>query len=86
LPEPFDELLARCNRNALKLELRDQCMTGDSGYVAVGSCCHQAAGVSGDDEAVVGGFDVVRDVLLNCETEGGVFDHPLEIADQHVDH
>ncbi|MEV8376187.1 DUF6879 family protein [Kribbella sp. NPDC056861] len=34
MPESFDELLARCTRSALKLEFRDQYMTGDPGYVA----------------------------------------------------
>lgn len=34
MPESFDELLAGCNRTALKLELRDQYMTVDPGYVA----------------------------------------------------
>lgn len=34
MPESFDELLAKCNRIALKLEFRDQYMTGDPGYVA----------------------------------------------------
>lgn len=34
MPESFDELLAKCNRTALKLEFRDQYMTGDPGYVA----------------------------------------------------
>jgi hypothetical protein len=34
VPESFDELLAKCTRTALKLEFRDQYMTGDPGYVA----------------------------------------------------
>jgi hypothetical protein len=34
VPESFDELLARCTRTALKLEFRDQYMTGDPGYLA----------------------------------------------------
>jgi hypothetical protein len=34
VPESFDELLAKCNRTALKLEFRDQYMTGDPGYLA----------------------------------------------------
>jgi len=34
VPESFQELLAKCNRTALKLEFRDQYMTGDLGYVA----------------------------------------------------
>lgn len=34
MPESFDELLAKRNRTALKLEFRDQYMTGDPGYVA----------------------------------------------------
>jgi hypothetical protein len=34
VPESFDELLANCTRTAFKLELRDQYMTGDPGYVA----------------------------------------------------
>jgi hypothetical protein len=34
VPESFDELLAQCGRTALKLELRDQYMTADPGYVA----------------------------------------------------
>jgi hypothetical protein len=34
VPESFDELLAKCTRTALKLEFRDQYMTGDPGYTA----------------------------------------------------
>ena len=34
MPESFDDLLAGCNRTALKLEFRDQYMTDDPAYVA----------------------------------------------------
>lgn len=34
MPESFDELLAKCTSTALKLEFRDQYMTGDPGYAA----------------------------------------------------
>ncbi len=58
MPESFDELLAKCNRTALKLEFRDQYMIGDPGYVA-----WQAGDVERAVEEYAGWTATARDAI-----------------------